>query len=298
MNELPQRFKIGLACVSAAIAGGAAVASAKVPPLPQPGPAIKAKPANLADEAEKAVNLRIILDGTALVPGQSTTLGVSFDIAPKWNLYWRNPGDSGLPITVAIDAPEGITIGEPQWPTPERDVQPGDILDYVYTRRVTLLFPVNVSPSFAQSGASATIKANARWLVCRESCIPGARSVERAFPVATASSPGGDAALFAEARARLPRTPKEQPTPAVSLEWSGRTLRIDSSGAESMTYFPYEGDIQPEDALARGHAQGASLALSYPHAEAGTIVKGVVEVRGPGRTSFHLVESPPAPTGP
>jgi thiol:disulfide interchange protein DsbD len=279
--------------------GALSATTAQTPGLPELTPTMPSKSTNIADEAEKAVGVRLISESSALVPGGSVTIGVTFDIAKGWNLYWRNAGDSGLPITVKFETPEGVTIGEPQWPTPERHVLPGDLLDYVYTRRVTLLFPITASPSLAPTSngvpTSITIKAEAKWLVCKEACVPGERTIELTLPIATDAKPSTDAPLFAAARDRLPRTQAEQSSPIVSASWDKRTLRLASTGADELTFFPYEGESQPEDSLTQGDANRDALALSYAKAETGARIAGVLVVRRLGRTTYHVVEPPPLP---
>lgn len=298
MNE-PHHFKVAPALAAGVMVLGAlSAAIAQSPSLPELTPSTK-KSTNVADEAEKAVTVRLISESSALVPGRSGTIGVTFEIAKGWNLYWRNAGDSGLPITVKFEAPEGVSIGEALWPVPERHVLPGDLLDYVYTRRVTLLFPITVSPSLAPSSngvpASLTIKGAASWLVCKEACVPGARSVELRLPIATDATISNDAPLVAGARERLPRTPAEQSSPIVSASWDKRTLRLACTGADELTFFPYEGDSQPEDALTQGHASRDALTLSYAKAETGARIAGLLVVRRFGQTTYHVVEPPPVP---
>lgn len=297
MNE-SHHFRLGPAFTAGVLAVGSfSAAMAQSPGLPELTPTMAKKSTDIADEAEKAVAVRLISESSALIPGG--TIGVTFDIAKGWNLYWRNAGDSGLPITVKFETPEGVTIGEPQWPTPERHVLPGDLLDYVYTRRVTLLFPITASPSLAHSsnGAPAliTIKAQAKWLVCKEACVPGERTIELTLPIATDAKPSTDAPLFAAARDRLPRTQAEQSSPIVSASWDKRTLRLASTGADELTFFPYEGESQPEDSLTQGDANRDALALSYAKAETGARIAGVLVVRRLGRTTYHVVEPPPLP---
>ncbi len=38
----------------------------------------------------------------------------------NWHVYWRNPGDSGLPPEVAWTLPAGFSAGPLQWPAPSR----------------------------------------------------------------------------------------------------------------------------------------------------------------------------------
>lgn len=246
-------------------------------------------------QAADAVTVRIIHEGTALVPGRPSTLGVTFDIDPGWNLYWRNPGDSGLPITIQFTAPEGISIGEPRWPTPERHVLAGDILDYVYRRRVTLLFPIVASPSLSPSAGLIAIKAHAKWLVCKEACFTGERSIEISIPLATEAAPGLDAQLIQSARDRLPRAATELTSPMIHAAWTGRDLTLACTGADQLTFFPYEGEAQPSNALDAADQKAERLTLDYRDAPAGAPARGVLVVQRLGSTTYHLVEAPPVP---
>lgn len=265
--------------------------------LPDIAPS-KMKSPTVQEAAAKAVAVRLVAESMSLQPGAASTLGLTFDIAEGWNLYWRNPGDSGTPITVKFESPQGVTIGEAQWPTPERDVFPGDLLDYVYKRRVTLLFPIRLDSSLSNASGPVTVRAQVKWLVCREACVMGEREVELTIPISNTPTPSADAMRFEQARVRLPRTRAEQPDPPVAAAWDGRTLALSCLGADELIYFPYEDEPQPADALAAGITAGPRLTLTYSSVEAGARVRGVLQVRRAGRTTFHLVESPPAPPNP
>ena len=43
-------------------------------------------------------------------PGKPVWLGLSLQHAPHWHTYWKNPGDSGLPTTLAWQLPAGVSI--------------------------------------------------------------------------------------------------------------------------------------------------------------------------------------------
>ena len=61
------------------------------------------------------VTAELIADRTALVPGATTTVALRFAIAPGWHTYWRNPGESGLPTTLAWKLPPGFAAGDIVW---------------------------------------------------------------------------------------------------------------------------------------------------------------------------------------
>ena len=81
-------------------------------------------PSHFNDQGPAMTHVRVEmgLDRSAIPPGGGATIGVRFVIEDGWHLYWRNNGDSGLPIGVTFEAPEGVRIGPIQWPAPERPV--------------------------------------------------------------------------------------------------------------------------------------------------------------------------------
>ena len=138
-------------------------------------------------------------------PGHDFNLGLHFSLENDWHTYWVNPGDSGQPARVTWELPPGITSGPMQWAAPER-LGTSSIMDYGYKREVTLLVPMHASTNVAATGP-LTITAKINVLVCKEVCIPGKTQVTLSLPSKNQPPPRDDAqlALFAEARAKLPR---------------------------------------------------------------------------------------------
>ncbi len=104
-----------------------------------------------------------------LGPGRPVWLGLQIEHQREWHTYWKNPGDSGLPTTLAWTLPQGLQAGEIAWPTPKK-FPLGDLANYGYEG--TLLLPVPLRIEQPVSGASLNIELQARWLVCRRECIP------------------------------------------------------------------------------------------------------------------------------
>jgi DsbC/DsbD-like thiol-disulfide interchange protein len=125
-------------------------------------------------------------DGTMLV-------GLRFVMEPGWYLYWKNPGDSGLPVAVTWELPNGVTASELQFPTPQKFNYEG-IVAYGYKNELVLLTKLS---SDGQRSLSE-IRAKLDWLVCKESCIRGTATVE--LP----STPTARE-IFARVKRQLPR---------------------------------------------------------------------------------------------
>jgi thiol:disulfide interchange protein DsbD len=129
------------------------------------------------------VEAELVAERTALVPGVPSTLALRLKIEDGWHTYWRNPGDSGLPTTLAWKLPPGFVASEIEWPPP-RALPVGPLVNYGYEGEVlhlvTLTPPVNL-----ELGGNVEIAARADWLVCKEICIPDGADLRLTLPVGT-----------------------------------------------------------------------------------------------------------------
>lgn len=151
---------------------------------------------------DKPVRARIVTDTRTIVPGGTITVGVLLTLDEGWHVYWRHPGDAGLPTSVDFDLPDGFEVGPLQWPVPTRFTEPGDIQTNGYADQV-LLFADVTAPDDLTPRTTATIGVTAKWLMCKDVCIPGSAEIEIALPVTTERTPAEDE-LIATWRARLP----------------------------------------------------------------------------------------------
>ena len=169
---------------------------------------------------------QLVAERTAAVPGQTLRIGLWLQHDPKWHTYWVNPGDSGIATKLQVRAPEGVEVGEIDWPAPQRYDLAG-IINYGYGDRALLPIGLRIPADFA--GDTLRIEAEGRWLICEIECIPGKASYALELPVANASA--ADTRWqpdFAWADANLP-----QPTEriAVSAAMDGEQVRLTFSGA-------------------------------------------------------------------
>jgi len=118
------------------------------------------------------VEARVVVEQTSILPGKTFTAGVILRMDPGWHVYWKNPGDSGLPTRVAWDAPPGFAAGPIQWPLPER-IETQGLVTYGYSGQVLLLSAIT-PPAGLPAGRAVTLGAKVEWLACRVECTPGA----------------------------------------------------------------------------------------------------------------------------
>ncbi|MEH3120297.1 MAG: protein-disulfide reductase DsbD family protein [Methylorubrum populi] len=263
-------------------------------------------------KAKDLVRARLVAESEALVPGRTVTLGLHMAMKPGWHVYWRNPGDSGLPPEMAWRLPPGFSVGPVRWPVPER-IPVQTLMNFGYEGAVTLLVPLKV-PTGAAIGDTAHLAGTLSYLVCEEICIPGSVELSLDLPVAASAAPApGQAALFARARAALPEA---APGPFRTIREANRlVLHLDRPGpaagpVSGAAFFPYaEGALDnaaPQDLTV--DATGLRLTLTPgdagrpPEALAGVLALTEGGVRKayalgpePAPTAAAVPEAPPAP---
>ena len=253
-----------------------------------------------AQEAEpERARMRLVSEFDALVPGKTIWLGVAFDLDPGWHLYWNGQSDSGAPIDLKLELPGGYKAGDILWPAPTRHISPGDLLDHVYEKRVTLLVPVEVPPD-AKPGSSAHFSAEGSWLVCKTVCLMGSGTGGLDLRIADADTEPRktkEASLFAEALARVPKALPAESSP-VALKWNGDRLEISAAGAKSLAFYPGLECAKLADLIRNGEAKGATLTLE-PEGEHPRI-EGVLEVRPQSgqNPSVYRIDTRPMNPGP
>lgn len=143
---------------------------------------------------KQIVKAELVSGGTAA--DGSTLLGIKFTIEPGWYLYWKNPGDAGLPVAVKWELPAGYTVSEVLHPTPVK-MADHDIVAYGYKNELVLIAKLSAGSERRTTG---TVKAALDWLVCKESCIRGTAKVELAL-----NAPPSGKEIIAQYEQRLPR---------------------------------------------------------------------------------------------
>jgi DsbC/DsbD-like thiol-disulfide interchange protein len=165
------------------------------------------------------VQAELLADVGAVQSGKPFWLGVRLSIDPGWHVYWKNPGDAGLPTRVVFTLPEGFTAGTLEFPTPRRFVQPGNIVAFGYENSVMLLAKITPPPNLP-ADFHGRFQAAVSWLVCSDVCILG----KAAPSLALTSSPSPASAnreLFDDWISQLPVNSADNPDVAAVHSTAG-----------------------------------------------------------------------------
>lgn len=116
----------------------------------------------------------------SVAPGQPFWAALEMDLEDGWHVYWRNPGDSGFPVTIVWDLPDGFSAEAHLWPLPER-IREADMVTYGYERNVTFLTRI-IPAQPLLPGETVAINAAVNFLACKLICVPGSVNLSLTFP--------------------------------------------------------------------------------------------------------------------
>lgn len=124
----------------------------------------------------------------------TTWVGLDIALAPGTKTYWRIPGETGIPITIALAEGSAATIAAIDWPYPRREMT-GPYMDYVYHDRLILPFAL----AGAEDGARIAYEISLG--LCTDICIPVTVRLDHVVQTTTADGPNGFRILQARALA-------------------------------------------------------------------------------------------------
>ena len=159
--------------------------------------------------AQSSVEVSLHPEVTAIYPGASFDVGIQFKLAPGWHIYWKHPGDAGLPPRIQWTLPAGFEVQDPRFPVPTEHLDPGDLRTNVLGGAPVLLQTIT-APKTLGPGEKVILAAQVQWLACKTVCVPGRAAVSLELPVGGATVPvdPAHAAILDRARRALP-TPAE-----------------------------------------------------------------------------------------
>jgi len=149
------------------------------------------------------VEATLVADVRSVHAGETFHAGVLLRMRPGWHVFWKDPGEAGLPTLVDLRVPADFGLGTLRWPTPVGFRQPGDLIGYGYSDWVLLGATVEPPAELAMD-REVPVRARAEWLTCERTCEPGEADLELLLPVGGDRSPTDAEELFASWERRLP----------------------------------------------------------------------------------------------
>jgi thiol:disulfide interchange protein DsbD len=223
--------------------------------------------------------VELIVDRQVDASVREVWLGLRFELEQGWHVYWQNPGDSGGPPTALWRPAPGVTLGDFEWPVPER-ITVATIVNYGYTNEVVLPFLVRVAKPIAK-GNEVRVSGDLRWLVCHDICVPGKATLSVSLPLNDT-----DGARLTTWRSQIEQARQLVPKPAPAA-WSSRatadpksftlTIQLDRAAGPA-TFFPLEVSQINDSAAQQVTPTGRQLTIKL--AKAGQLTSDPRVLRG------------------
>jgi thiol:disulfide interchange protein DsbD len=234
---LRRSFVILLAWIWAAV-GAAESGNARFAPA-----SLASLPASARGEAVVEADLPQLVATLVAMPeaaGSPARIGVLFDLAPGWHLYWRNPGETGVAPEIVFDVP-GQAVGALEWPAPETFREADDLFTtYGYAGRVLLGAPLaraNTTTDASMEPA-ATARVDATVLVCRTQCVPATFALSLPLDAALAEADrAAIEALFRESAERVPPSAAQRGW-TIEAAWAAGSPAIDEAKRVALSLDP------------------------------------------------------------
>ncbi len=256
-----------------------------------------AQPTGKSEHAEAA----LVFERSAATPGDTFLGALRLKLADKWHVYWRNPGDSGLPPTVTWASSPQVTAGDFRFPAPHA-IPLATLMNYGYEHEVVLPFDVKIATD-AKPGDILTIGGKFEYLICADICIPEDVTLTAAMPVAKAPSTSEDGSqVIVGALASIPvqltgHAVVARTADGYKLAVLDRAVADAAADASAIRFFPYGAElVNPAKQVVRTGANGVLLELKASEfAKPGdNALSGIVVIANPDG-SLKAWEAPATP---
>jgi len=236
------------------------------------------------------VKASLVAATVAVEAGHPLTVALKLEHQAGWHTYWINAG-TGYPTTLTWTLPAGWTASELRWPAPKTIVDAtGHVTGQGYDGVVYL--PVTLTPPAGlAAGSSVTLQAQAAWLMCHDTCVPGESPVALTLPVSVANAEPDPVhgASIARSLAALPVIDQNL---KVSATFSGETVTLRVSGlprskegeAPAWWFFPQDETVAYDQPQVLKIETDGTLAFTLVH-PAGTALPAPGRLLGVLRAS-------------
>ena len=193
-----------------------------------------------AKDGSALVKSTLLPERAAVVAGGEFRVAVCFRIEPGWHIYWRNSGDSGMPPSFRVIGPEGFAIIRVDWPVPEVFTTP-DETTFGYAGDPAVVLTLKV-PEGIPASTRLDLRIESDWLVCKESCLMGKRTMGLRVPVVATGDGRAQETASKEFASILKRLPVEAGSLGLAAAIEGNELRVTvpSSDGSRIRLLPFE----------------------------------------------------------
>ena len=232
-------------------------------------------------------SIEILFNDTFIESDQEFIAAIKFTLTPGWHIYWKNPGDSGLPPEINWKLPKGLEVKEILWPVPElASLDPLTSYGYYDELVLPIRFIAGEGFSFDQN-FSAFIS----FLICDDICIPEDTNININF---SKSNQINSKEIINRWIKRLP----EQASFKVNAFLTDETFKIswgDPKIIQSAFFYPEQSGLinYSSEQIFVTQSGESSLLIDRPEnfREENNIVSGILELSTQNKKNYYEVSS-------
>lgn len=104
--------------------------------------------------------------------------GIKFELSPGWKIYWRHPGDAGLPMQLDWQDSKNVADIHIDWPAPRRFIESWGLEVYGYKKSVVIPLTVNIKDIASATRFSVLVD----YSICSDICVPYKEELVKDIP--------------------------------------------------------------------------------------------------------------------
>lgn len=213
-------------------------------------------------------------------PGHPFWVLLQIDLEPGWHTYWINPGDAGMATQIEWILPPDFSSSTIKWQLPQVFNEKATTT-YGFEGRALHL--VKITPSaLLEQNPDVTLKAQANWLVCRESCLPESANFTLTLPISPIR-PSASATIVQKAVETLPPLLSAKMTyqlskNTISIFFPASVIPKD---VESVRFLSMQQGVvkHTEPQILSPQGDGYSLKINRGTAELKPVLKGLLYIQ-------------------
>ena len=116
---------------------------------------------------EDMVEVKFISSVTK-VQKENFYIALDFNLKPGWKIYWRQPGDSGMPPNLDYNNSNNLKSLDLKWPFPKKEYEAASLLTNIYKDNVIIPIAITVKDPTKPLNLQTVLN----FQVCKDICIP------------------------------------------------------------------------------------------------------------------------------
>ena len=116
---------------------------------------------------EDMVEVKFISSVTK-VQKENFYIALDFNLQPGWKIYWRQPGDSGMPPNLDYKNSKNLKSLDLKWPFPKKEYEAANLLTNIYKDNVIIPIAITVKDPTKPLNLQTVLN----FQVCKDICIP------------------------------------------------------------------------------------------------------------------------------